>query len=190
MIVGHVLIPGFVFRPAWWLGALHPWGFKDKRYTAPEVLVVHCGDHRADLAGYLANPTEPAPANPKASGAPVHCTDGHWRRQVATHAAWAPELRQLVLMVPLDLEAWGTGITRWRGKVAQRVALHVELSGPPSQDPRLAVEISELQRFATGAKVACPTLRYWITHQQIDPQKHDPGPGVPAGWADGILERG
>lgn len=189
--MSHIIIPGFVFRPAWWLGALQPWGQRDKRYKAPRVLVVHCGDRRPDLAGYLANPIDRAPPDPTDPPAGLsHCKDGKWRRMVATHGAWAPELQQIVQMVPLDLEAWGTGSSLWRRSVCQRMALHVELSGPPTQDPRAAVELAELRRFAIGAKELCPTLEWWITHAQIDPEKTDPGPGVPDDWADGVLVRG
>ncbi len=192
--LGRILIPGFVFRPAWWLGALHPWGHQihvwDRRYLEPEVLVIHSGDHRPDLAGYLANPIDQEPEDPHAPGAPIHCKDGHWRRQVATHGAWDPRLQQIVQMVGLELEAWGTGSSVWDGKVVQRIGVHVELSGPYSQAQRSAVEIAELQRFARGVVALKPTVARWITHQQIDPHKHDPGPGLPADWAEGILERG
>ncbi len=193
----RIPIPGFTFRPAWWLGKLPPWGHQihvwDRRYLEPEVLVVHSGDHRPDLAGYLADPIEPIPegANPLRPPDGVgHCQDGHWRRMVATHGAWDPRRQQIVQMVGLELESWGTGTSLWRGKVCNRVAVHVELSGPYSQAQRSPTEISELQRFARGVVALKPTVKHWITHQQIDPHKQDPGPGLPEDWADGILERG
>jgi hypothetical protein len=193
----RILIPGFTFRPAYWLGKLPPWGHQihawDHRYLAPEVLVVHSGDHSPDLATYLEDPREPLPPGTDPAHPPsgmLHCLDGHWRRTVATHGAWDERLQQIVQMVGLELESWGTGSSLWQGKVCNRVAVHVELSGPYSQAQRAPAEIAELQRFARGVVACRPTVKHWITHQQIDMHKHDPGPGLPEDWADGILQRG
>lgn len=187
---GRLLLPGFVWWPAWWLGALKPWGHRDRRFTAPRLLVIHCGSKRADLAGYLADPTEPEPEDPHADGAPILCHDGKWRRQVATHGAWDPRTNRLVQMVGLELEAWGTGTAPWNGMpVAQRVAVHVELPGPPTQDRR-GVQTEELQRFARASAEAQPSITHWVRHSDLDHRKRDPGSGLDEGWAQGILLRG
>lgn len=184
----RILLPGFAWEPCWWLGKLKPWGVRDRRYKEPRLLVVHCGSLRDDLAGYLANPTEPAP-KPGQKNPPIHCKDGKWRRQVATHGAWRPETQQLVQMVGMELESWGTGTSEWHGIVANRIAIHVELPGPPEQD-RAGVQTDELRRYALACKGVWASLAYWTRHSLLDDEKHDPGPGLDDGWAKGILSPG
>ena len=181
----RVLVPGFEFMPAWWGPRLHVWGYVDRACTAPSLLVVHCGSSRADVAGYLADPVDA-----EGPGA-VLCHDVHWRRMVATHAAWSGDVAtgHLVQMVGLERESWGTGTARWRGVVAQRIAIHVELPGPPTLD-RAGNQLEELQRWTRGCLEAGAPLTHWVRHSAIDNTRRDPGPGLAADWAEGLLEAG
>lgn len=172
-----LLAPNFDYVEAWWAGAMKPF-----RYL-PTVLVVHCGSKRRALAEYMHNPVD----KPRAP-LTVVCRDGKWRRQVATQWAWRASTETLVQCLSLHLEGWGTGPdAMWRGYVVQRIAVHVELAGPPEQD-RVGHQVAELRWCATATKLLLPSVEYWFRHSDCDPAKQDPGPGLPNDCLDGILE--
>ena len=161
LLMGPVLewptwLPGYTQRPddEYLAGKLRP------MRAPPLGVIFHSGSKGADLAGYAEN--EP---------------DG---RAISYHFAWAPELKNLAQMVPLNLRAWHAGEwgNHWLG---------VALPGPYDLDPRSPQEAAAVEQLLTQLLPALPSIFYWARHSD-HPSNHrrDPGPGFLDRWPESL----
>lgn len=114
---------------------------------------MHSGHAAPNVAGYLAG-----------------CKDG---RMVSAHFSWLPGQQAYVQQVDLDRTAWHAG------KSTNATSIGIEMSGPWHQMPRDQVELDRLRRLLGDLVAAMPCLTYWVRHSELNPNKSDPGPGLP-----------
>lgn len=149
----------------------------------PDTVLIHSGSSGPALAEYIANPR----AEPNSRGASLH-TDGKWYRKVSTHFSWSETKRALVQQVSLRIIAWHGGGSRFLRKGGMNYrAYGIELPGPWRSNPRSEQEKQQLRALLIKLKEAIPSLRFITGHEFVLPKlKRDPGPGVNAGWFEGL----
>lgn len=103
-------------------------------------------------------------------------------RDVSYHLAWSEKHGRIVQLVALNFRAWhaGSAGNDWIG---------IALPGPYDLNPRPAPQVVEFRlavRDVLDALAPFGKVRYWCRHSDIDPDKHDPGPGFDGTWFEGL----
>jgi N-acetyl-anhydromuramyl-L-alanine amidase AmpD len=150
-----------------WMPAKH--AFSSRFFKEPpDLVVIHSGATGVGVAEYL-----------------VTVADD---REVSAHFSWSAVRDRFVQQVELDREAWHAGkhsVFHGARSVNAR-SIGIELPGPAAATVRDPDQREQLRGLLVDLRDALPSLVSLTGHQWISLKRWDPGPGVTAGWFDGL----